>query len=209
MGIAGLMRVAGALRKRLYHRSNFLIFAAPAATDIACRAAAPCPAVLLRIAGHAPDAGRALAEEAMQAAGEPAGLVTPRLAHGDEFFGWLADSRVVSFGWVSHRDRAIGGSRLMDAAGRVFLYNFHTIVALRRHGLYTALLFAIRHVLGNEGANEFIIDAEEHNEASLSAIRNAGFGMVAQAGFGLLLCHWHWPHWRSVVADMHQDLFSE
>jgi hypothetical protein len=208
MGIAELMRVAGALRKRLYHRSDFLIFAAPAATDITCQAAALCPA-LLRITGHALDAERALAEQAMQAAGEPAGLVTTRLAHGDEFFGWLADSRVVSFGWASYMDRMVGGSRLMDAAGRVFLYNFHTTVALRRHGLYTALLFAIRHVLGSEGANEFIIDAEKHNEASLSAIRNAGFGMVAQAGSGLLLCHWHWPHWRSVVADMHQDLFSE
>jgi hypothetical protein len=208
MGIAALRRVAGALRKRLFHRKNFLIFAAPAGTDIACRAAPPHP-VLLRITGHAPDAQRVLAEEAMQAAGEPPGLVTPRLARGDEFFGWLVDSRVVSFGWASHTDRMVGDCRLRDAAGRVFLYNFHTTVALRSHGLYTALLFAIRDVLGNEGVNEVIIDAEKHNEASLSAIRNAGFGMVAQAGFGLLLCHWHWPHWRSVVAEMHQDLFSE
>lgn len=145
----------------------------------------------------------------MRAAREPTGLVEQRLAHGDEFFGWIVDDRVVSFGWVAYNERAIGCHRLKDAAGRVFLYNFHTTMACRRCGLYAALLLAIRHVLGDEGATQFIIDVEKRNEASIGAIGKAGFAMIAHAGFGLLFGRWRWPHWRSVVAGTQQDLFSE
>lgn len=145
----------------------------------------------------------------MRAAREPTGLVEQRLTHGDEFFGWIVDDRVVSFGWVTYTERAIGCHRLKDAAGRVFLYNFHTAVAFRGNGFCGALLLAIRHVLGSEGATEFIIDAERRNRASISAIDKAGFATIARAGFGTLLGHWRWPRWRSVVAGMHQDLFSE
>lgn len=53
--------------------------------------------------------------------------VAPRLAHGDEFFGWLLDGRVVSFGWVTYQDRKLGPIQLAGAMGRAFLYNFHTL----------------------------------------------------------------------------------
>lgn len=207
MGKPLLMRFARVLRSSLFRRQNFLILAAPA-TD-APGPTAPLGSILLRVNSRSDEAHCAQAEKAMLDAGEPPALTAPRLVHGDEFFGWLVDSHVVSFGWVSYRERVVGCQRLRDTAGRAFLYNFHTIMAFRGHGLYAALLLAIRHVLSNEGAVEFIIDAEKRNRVSLNGIGAAGFAMVAQAGFGLLFNHWRWPHWRSVVTTTHRDLFSE
>jgi hypothetical protein len=43
---------------------------------------------------------------------------SPRLAHGDEFFGWRVGTRIISFGWVTYTDRFVGPVRMMDGPGR-------------------------------------------------------------------------------------------
>ncbi len=151
-----------------------------------------CPngCVLARIAGAAPTADQDLANEAMKAAGEPNGLVAPRLAHGDEFFGWMIGGRVVSFGWVTYRDRTIGSFKLAEASGRVFLYNFHTLGCYRGQSLYPALLLAMRYVLGLEKVTEFVIDVNVRNTASARGIEKGGFVQAAQVAFLTLFSRW-------------------
>ncbi|MHB8499924.1 MAG: GNAT family N-acetyltransferase [Candidatus Acidiferrales bacterium] len=145
---------------------------------------------LARVAGTACVADHDLAIEAMRAAGEPIGLVAPRFAHGDEFFGWLAGGRVVSFGWVTYQDRAVGPIQLAEASGRAFLYNFHTLEAYRGRGLYPALLLAVRHVLGLQNVTEFVIDVDVLNTASAMAIEKVGFVVAAQVAFLTLFARW-------------------
>lgn len=137
----------------------------------------------------------------MRDAGEPCGLVAQRLAHGDEFFGWQTGHRIVSFGWVCHRDRSVGPVRLTEASGRAFLFNFHTAIAHRGRGLYPALLLAIQSVLGSEGFTELIIDVNESNTASAKAIDKARFVPVGLVTYTTFL-----NRWRHVPAQAALDL---
>ena len=113
-------------------------------------------------------------------------------ADGDEFFGWMIDGRVVSFGWVTYRDRRIGPVPLKDAPGRVFLYNFYTLDVHRGRDLYPALLRTMRRELGREGAIEFIIDVNDRNVASARGIEKAGFAAVTRITYHTLLNFWDW-----------------
>jgi hypothetical protein len=162
---------------------------------------------LARVAGTASAADQDLAKEALRAAGEPNGLVAPRLAHGDEFFGWLIDGRVVSFGWVTYRDRTIGPFQLAEVSGRVFLYNFHTLQGYRGRGFYPALLLAMRHVLGREKVAEFVIDVNVHNTASARGIEKGGFVLAAQVAFLTLFSHWRCLGSRTVLQRTASPLF--
>ena len=168
-----------------------------------------CPegCALARVAGTASSADHDLAEEAMRAAGEPIGLVAPRLAHGDEFFGWLVDGRVVSFGWVTCQDRTVGPFQLAEVSGRVFLYNFHTLEAYRGRRLYPALLLAMRYVLGREKATEFLIDVDVRNTASARGAEKGGFGVAAQVAFLTLFARWRCFGRRTVLEHTGFSLF--
>jgi RimJ/RimL family protein N-acetyltransferase len=128
-----------------------------------------------------------LVESAMVAAREPPGLSSGRFQHGDECFAWERDGRLVSFGWVTYRDRHVGPVCLADRPRRAFLFNFHTLPEYRGRGLYPALLFAIRYTLGTENITEFIIDVNTRNIASMRGIEKGGFqhaGEVAYAAIG-------------------------
>jgi GNAT superfamily N-acetyltransferase len=121
----------------------------------------------------------------MHTAGEGRRATAERLARGDEFFGWAsaADGKVQSFGWVTRENRRVGPTALADLAGRIFLYNFHTLSAFRRRGLYRQLLLQLRYVLGSEGAAELIIDVSRQNAPSLRVIERAGFTPIARTAF--------------------------
>jgi hypothetical protein len=169
--------------------------------------ACPDGCVLARVAGPASRADQDLAKEAMRAAGEPNGLVAPRLAHGDEFFGWLLDGRVVSFGWVTCRDRTVGPFPLAEVSGRAFLYNFHTLDCYRGQRLYPALLLAIRHVLGLENVTEFVIDVDVRNTASARGIEKGGFVLAARVAFLTLFSRWRCLGSRTVLERTASSLF--
>jgi len=162
---------------------------------------------LARVAGGASTADQDLAKEAMRAAGEPNGLVAPRLARGDEFFGWLLDGRVVTFGWVTCQDRTVGTFQLAEVAGRAFLYNFHTLEAYRGRGLYPALLLAMRHVLGRERVTEFVIDVNARNTASARGIEKSGFVLAAYVSFLTLFSRWRCLGRRTVLDRTASPLF--
>jgi len=168
-----------------------------------------CPegCALVRIAGTAAAADHDLANEAMRAAGEPTGLVAPRLAHGDEFFGWLVGGRVVSFGWVTYQDRTVGPIQLAEASGRAFLYNFHTLEGYRGRGLYPALLLAMRHVLGREKVTDFVIEVDVGNTASTRGIEKGGFVLVARVAFLTLFARWCCLGKRTVLDRTASSLF--
>jgi GNAT superfamily N-acetyltransferase len=129
-------------------------------------------------------------EAAMRAAGEPEGLVAPRFAHGDECFGWAVGGEMVSFGWVTSRDRVVGNVRLAECAGRFFLYNFFTKGEFRGRGLYPALLRSIRFALGREGASDCIIEVNDQNTSSARGIDKAGFLPVARVNCLRLFNRW-------------------
>jgi ribosomal protein S18 acetylase RimI-like enzyme len=130
-------------------------------------------------------------DQAMRLAGEPPGLVPPRFAQGDQFFAWRrADGAVAAFGWMTRSNRVVASVRLADAAGRGFLYNFHTLPAFRGHGLYPALLRGIRHQLGRERFTHLVVDARTSNAASTKGIQQAGFRPVLRIDHLLLLSRW-------------------
>lgn len=160
-----------------------------------------------RVRGTASAVDHDLAKEAMRAAGESIDLVAPRFAHGDEFFGWLIDGRVVSFGWVTYQDRKLGPIQLAEATGRAFLYNFHTLEEYRGQRLYPVLLLAVRHVLGLERVTEFVIDADVRNTASARAIERAGFVLAAQVAFLTLFARWRCLCKRTVLEHTASSLF--
>jgi hypothetical protein len=171
-----------------------------------------CPAcpegyALARVAGAASAAEQDLAVEAMRAAGEPNGLVGPRLAHGDEFFGWLTGGRVVSFGWVMYRDRTVGPVRIAAASGRAFLYNFYTLDGYRGQRLYPTLLLTMRHVLGHEKVTEFVVDVNERNSISARGIERAGFVPAGQVDFLTLFSRWRCFGRQTVSECMDSSLF--
>lgn len=181
------VRILRGVLWRLARRTCLMVLRAP------CNEFGPdCPeaCALARVADPASAAGHDLATEAMRAAGEPAGLVAPRLAHGDEFFGWLVGGRVVSFGWVTYQDRTLGPIKLAEGSGRAFLYNFYTLEEYRGRSLYPTLLLAIRHVLGQENVTEFVIDVDVRNTASAKAIEKGGFVLAAQVAFLTLFDRW-------------------
>lgn len=169
--------------------------------------ACPDECALARVARGASNADQDLAKEAMRAAGEPNGLVAPRLAHGDEFFGWLLDGRVVSFGWVTCQDRTVGTFQLAEVSGRAFLYNFHTLEGYRGRGLYPALLLAMRHVLGREKVAEFVIDIDARNTASARGIEKGGFVLVARVAFLTLFTRWRCLGRRTMLERTASSLF--
>jgi ribosomal protein S18 acetylase RimI-like enzyme len=162
---------------------------------------------LARIAGAASAVDLDLAKEAMRAAGEPTGLVAPRFARGDEFFGWLVGGRVVSFGWATYQGRTIGPIQLAEASGRAFLYNFHTLEEYRGRRFYPALLLAMRHILGREKVTEFVIDVDVRNTASARGIEKGGFVLAAQVAFLTLFARWRCFGRRTVLERTATSLF--
>jgi hypothetical protein len=198
------VRILRGLLRRIAKPTRVMVLWAPR-TDFG--PACPDGCALARVAGAASAADQDLAKEAMRAAGEPDGLVAPRLAHGDEFFGWLLDGRVVSFGWVTCQDRTVGPFQLAEIPGRAFLYNFHTLDGYRGRGLYPALLLAMRHVLGREKVIEFVIDVDVRNTSSARGIENGGFVLAAQVAFLTLFSHWRCLGSRTVLERTASSLF--
>lgn len=148
-----------------------------------------------------------VAAEAMREAGEPDGLVAPRLAHGDEFFGWADGGRIVCFGWVMTRDRTVGPFRLTSAPGRMFLYNFHTLPGHRGQGLCSALHHEVRRVLSAETAREFVVDVNVRNTASRRCLEKSGFVPVARVSLLTLFGRWHFPLRRTRLERLGVPLF--
>lgn len=189
------------IRSRLFRQAKFTVFAAHAEPSTLSEVE------VLRVNANSLHELRNRAEQAMCLAQEPPGLAAGRFAHGDEFFGWMVDGRIVSFGWVTNRERAIHGVSLKEVPGRVFLYNFYTGVTDRGHGFYPSLLGVIRQQLGREGASEFIMDVESHNTASLRGVSRAGFVTVAHAQFLVVFNHWYWLWSRSAEAGLDLTMF--
>jgi GNAT superfamily N-acetyltransferase len=144
-------------------------------------------------------------EAAMQGAGEPAGLVRPRLSHGDEFFSWMRDDRIITFGWVTMHDRFVGPVRPAEAPGRMFLYNFHTLERFRGRGLYPALLLRMRYELGLDGARALIVDVDVENSPSWRGIEKAGFTRIGSVLALVLLNRWQLPLQGSPLAQTNLD----
>jgi RimJ/RimL family protein N-acetyltransferase len=198
--------VRGLLRRLAWPSHNLLVVATRYETG-AMTPAVPEGHRLVRIAAGAAANARHMAADAMRAVGEPDGLVASRLAHGDEFFGWAAGARIVCFGWVMTRDRAVGPFRLTNAPGRVFLYNFHTLPEHRGQGLCVALHEAIRSAFSRETASEFVADVNVHNIASRRCLEKSGFVPVARVSFLTLLRRWRCPLRRTRLEPHGVSLF--
>jgi GNAT superfamily N-acetyltransferase len=187
MGVDFVVRMIRGGLRRLVRRVRIIILTAP---ENESGSISPPGCRFIRISAKTPEADPGLIEEAMRAADEPDGLVASRLAHGDECFGWLVDGRMVSFGWVTYRDRKIGFTPMAETPERAFLFNFYTLSEHRGRGLYPALLLAIRRVLGREHITDFVVAVLDRNLASIRGIEKAGFLPIAQISYFLLLDRW-------------------
>lgn len=199
-----LARATRSVLWRLARRTRMnIVCAAPNSSELA----GPGKYSLARIRPHASDADRDLAEEAMRMAGEPTGLVSARLAHGDELIGWQSEGRIVSFCWISYHERSVGPVRLADTPGRVFLYNAFTLKEHRGRRLFAALLLAARSSLGREGATELVCDVDVRNTPSARSLEKAGFVPVGRLAFLTLFNRWRWPLERTVSSDSGRQIF--
>jgi ribosomal protein S18 acetylase RimI-like enzyme len=138
-------------------------------------------------------------EKAMYAANEPDGLVESRFIHGDQLFGWSDDGRIVSFCWVTLRDRTVGPVALKESPGRVFLYNVYTLPNYRDRGLMTSLLRSVTNAITRENATEFIAEVNVTNQSSLRAFEKAGFVVVANVEYLTVCRRWDYPLRRLVI----------
>ncbi len=188
MNIDRIQQVMRAALRLIVRRTQMEVMRMPcSAGDLVC----PDGFTLARTTQASGDARQlALIEAAMVGAGEPSGLVAPRLTHGDEFFAWQVDGKLVSFGWVMHHERCVGPVRLPDAAGRAFLFNFCTLPSHRGRGLYAALLIAVRQVLAHEAVTELIGEVNVLNTASAKGIANVGFEPVGRIAYLTIFKHW-------------------
>jgi len=198
------VRILEGMLRRLAQRTRLMVLCAPR-NDFGPPYPERC--VLARVGGASSTVDHDLAKEAMRAAGEPDGLVAARLALGDEFFGWRMGAQIVSFGWVTYRDRMLGPIRLVKASGRAFLYNFHTLEGYRSQRLYQVLLLTMRHVLGLEKVTEFVIDVDVRNTASVRGIEKGGFVLVAQVAFLTFFSRWRCLGSRTVLERTASSLF--
>jgi hypothetical protein len=198
------VRILESMLRRLAQRTRLMVLCAPR-NDFGAPYPEQC--VLTRVVGASSPADHDLAKEAMRAAGEPNGLVAARLALGDEFFGWRMEGRIVSFGWVTYRDRMLGPIQLVKASRRAFLYNFHTLAEYRGQRLYQVLLLTMRHVLGLEKVTEFVIDVDVRNTASVRGIEKGGFVLVAQVAFLTFFARWRCLGSRTVLKRTASSLF--
>lgn len=199
-----LKRIARGVMWRLAWREETLILSAGPLSGID---PAPAGFSVLRLAGpDRRDVERA--ESAMARAGEDAAIVSERLQHGDDFFGWVSADEVVSFGWVARANRITAGVRLARGGHRVFLYNFHTLPPFRGFGLYPGLLRRMRSELSIDGATEFIIDVSARNTASRRGIEKAGFTLVARASSVTVLRRWQVNVAKAVLNPQAGELFE-
>jgi hypothetical protein len=170
--------------QRLAEDANYLVLAAPP------QPAPPPPSRLQLVRlSQAENAALHPARTVMQAADEP-DVVEDRLARGEMMFGWSSGTAMVSFGWATPFSRIIGMRPTRAFPGRIFLYNFATLSSWRGQGLYPALLQQIRYALGQDGAQEFLIDVDTLNLSSLRGVLKAGFLPVARVSFRTILHSW-------------------
>ena len=180
-------RILRALAWRTFWRTEIRVFCA---TDRPQRTPPPPGFSLV----HWREDRDGLAEEAMRAADEPPGLSAERFRNADEFFGWEKDGQIVSWGWVTFRDRKIGQSIVPAQLGWAFLYNFHTHPEYRGQGLYPQLLTAIIRCLTKSGYCVLIIDVNSRNKPSLHGIEKAGFIHVGSTSWVTVLRRWMCSH---------------
>ena len=145
---------------------------------------------LVRLSGRVTPAEEVLIRDAMRTAGESVEHVADRLPHGDIFFGWQREDRIVSFGWARFHDRWVGPVRMVDAPNRVYIYNFQTLPEYRRQGLYLHLLLAIPKKLAGENPIEVMVEVNRENQASARVLKKAGFLPVGEIRFWTLLSRW-------------------
>lgn len=184
----GLVRSVAGLSRRIVRRTRVTVLGGP---TLSAEFAVPEGCRLVRFDRNASAEEERQVERAMQAVGESAGLVRPRLARGDEFVGWQQNDDILCFGWICYRERLVGPVRLIDAPGRVFLYNFQTRADCRGRRLYPALLGALRTLLGREGMREIFGEVNVRNVASARGVDRAGFGPVGEIAYVTLAGRWH------------------
>jgi len=195
--------VRGAMWRLAWREETLILSAGP----LAVVDPAPAGFAMLRLSGHdCRDVNRA--ESAMARAGEEAAVVSARLLHEDDFFGWVSGDEVVSFGWVARADRVTAGVRLVPDGRRVFLYNFHTLPSFRGLGLYPGLLRRMRSELSMDGVTEFIIDVSARNTASRRGIEKAGFTLVARASSVTVLRRWQVNVAKAALNPQAGELFE-
>lgn len=91
----------------------------------------------------------------------------------------------VTYGWVATRDALIGELDLTFALppGERYLWDFATLPAWQRKGLYPRLLQAIVRVEQSDGADRFWIIHAPENLPSGAGMQKAGFEAVGQLSF--------------------------
>ncbi len=117
-------------------------------------------------------------EQAMKQAREfHPGMIEQRFKDKEVAWAVIIEGRIVHYDFVTFQCRwlDIVQQEFRLKQNEAFIYNCHTLEAWRGKGLFTCALNRLNHHLASSGTKRCFIDADAGNEASLKAIRKAGF----------------------------------
>ncbi|HEY3108057.1 MAG TPA: GNAT family N-acetyltransferase [Chloroflexota bacterium] len=141
---------------------------------------APGPAADVDLSGCGPVGPEAVAA-LVAATGLAESSLLDRLAGSTCYAAW-ADSRVVSYGWVSRGETPIGeiGGAIRPEPDEAYIWDCATLPAYRRRGWYGRLLAAMLAELGGQGVRRAWIAARDRNVPARRALVRKGFRPAAK-----------------------------
>ena len=178
----GLARMLAGLQRRIVRRTRVTVLSGP---TLSGEFAVPEGCRLVRFDRNADADEERQIERAMQAVGEAAGLVRPRLSRGDEFAGWQQNDDILCFGWIFHH---IACRRELIEARTLIPTTPTRADCLGRAAIR---LLTLRILLGREGIREIFGEVNVHNVASARGVDRAGFAPVGEISYLTLGDRWH------------------
>jgi GNAT superfamily N-acetyltransferase len=141
--------------------------ASPASFSRACPEDEPALAALMGLSG----------QEALR----------PRFEGGRRCYLARVEGALAAYGWVSFEQEAVPEMdlRIRLQPGEAYVWDCATSPALRRRGLYTALLVEIANRLRDQGLCRLWIGADLTNQPSQAGIAKAGFQPIADVSVQL------------------------
>jgi len=112
-----------------------------------------------------------------------------RFESGQRCFAVLDGDQIVTYFWARFRSRKLDDMTFEFAIGprQVWFYNAVTVKSVRGRGHYPNIIRYMAQTLKSEGFDEFFIDAEQRNHASIRGMEKSGCKNVARISMKKLL----------------------
>jgi len=112
-----------------------------------------------------------------------------RFGRGERCFAVIDDGGIATYFWAQFGARYIDGLRLTFnlKSNQAWFYNAITVKRARGKGYYPNIIRYMNQTLASDGFDEFFIDVEEKNLASIRGMKKAGFKEIVKIQMKKLL----------------------